>query len=68
MQVFLGDRVTVVRGLTYITGAVSGVVLDKSKQLERVYLEHIDSPIWMYDGWRFIEENEWEEEEENGMD
>lgn len=66
MQVFLGDRVTVVRGLTYITGAVSGVVLDKSKQLERVYLEHIDSPIWMYDGWRFIEENEWEEEEENG--
>ena len=63
MQVFLGDRVTVVRGLTYITGAVSGVVLDKSKQLERVYLEHIDSPIWMYDGWRFIEENEWEEEE-----
>ena len=66
MQVFLGDRVTVVRGLTYITGAVSGVVLDKSKQLERVYLEHIDSPIWMYEGWRFIEETEWEEEEENG--
>jgi hypothetical protein len=63
MQVFLGDRVTVVRGLTYITGAVSGVVLDKSKQLERVYLEHIDSPIWMYEGWRFIEETEWEEEE-----
>lgn len=66
MQVFLGDRVTVVRGLTYITGAVSGVVLDKSKQLERVYLEHIDSPIWMYEGWRFIEETEWEEEEDNG--
>lgn len=66
MQVFLGDRVTVVRGLTYITGAVSGVVLDKSKQLERVYLEHIESPIWMYEGWRFIEETEWEEEEDNG--
>ena len=66
MQVFLGDRVTVVKGLTYITGAVSGVVLDKSKQLERVYLEHIDTPIWMYEGWRFIEETEWEEEEDNG--
>lgn len=66
MQVFLGDRVTVVKGLTYITGAVSGVVLDKSKQLERVYLEHIESPIWMYEGWRFIEETEWEEEEDNG--
>ena len=63
MQVFLGDRVTLVKEDTFITGAVSGIVLDKTKQLERVYIEHIDSPIWMYQGWRFVEEAEWEREE-----
>tara|TARA_R110001606_G_scaffold254740_1_gene402721 strand:+ start:465 stop:659 length:195 start_codon:yes stop_codon:yes gene_type:complete len=63
MQLFLGDRVTLVKEDTFITGAISGIVLDKTKQLERVYIEHIDSPIWMYQGWRFVEDTEWEEEE-----
>jgi|TARA_R110000803_G_scaffold107000_3_gene175137 hypothetical protein len=63
MQLFLGDRVTLVKEDTFITGAISGIVLDKTKQLERVYIEHIDSPVWMYQGWRFVEDTEWEEEE-----
>jgi len=30
MNVFLGDTVTIARDETYVTGAVSGVVLDKT--------------------------------------
>jgi hypothetical protein len=31
MQVFLGDRVTLVKNESYITGAVTGVVLGQNK-------------------------------------
>lgn len=64
MQVFLGDRVTLCRYDTFITGAVSGVVLDNNKQLERVYIEGLSVPFWLADNWRFVEEEQnWEEEE-----
>ena len=64
MQVFLGDRVTLAKDDTWITGAVSGVVLDKNKQLERVYIEELDQPFWMGAGWKFIDDDEFTTNEE----
>ena len=63
MQVFLGDTVTLVRNDTYVTGAVSGVVLDKNKLLERIYIEGLTAPFWMADNWKFLE-TEYEDEQE----
>jgi hypothetical protein len=63
MQVFLGDRVTICRNDTYITGAVSGVVLDNNKQLDRVYIEGLSMPFYLGDNWKFVQDEEWEEEE-----
>jgi len=63
MNVFLGDTVTLVRNETYVTGAVSGVVLDKNKQLERIYIEGLTAPFWLADNWKFLETEEEEEEE-----
>ena len=64
MNVFLGDTVTLVRNETYVTGAVSGVVLDKNKQLERIYIEGLTAPFWLTDNWKFLETEEDKEEEE----
>lgn len=62
MQVFLGDRVTLNRMETYITGPVAGVVLDDRRELERVYIEGIDQAFWMSKNWKFVNDEEWEEE------
>ena len=64
MNVFLGDTVTLVRDETLVTGAVSGVVLDKHKLLERIYIEGLTTPFWMADNWKFIETEHEDEEEE----
>jgi len=65
MQVFLGDTVTLNKGETYITGPVSGVVLDDRRELERVYIEGIDQAFYMSRHWKFVEEEneeEWDED------
>lgn len=64
MQVFLGDTVTLIKNDTWITGQVRGIVLDEHKQVERVYMSDIEGSFWMKDGWKFTEETEYEEEEE----
>lgn len=64
MHVFLGDEVTLMKGDTWVTGKISGVVLDDKKELERVYLHDIGYTFWMHEGWKFVEEEEWNEEEE----
>lgn len=69
MNLLLGDEVTVQReignDLTYVTGRVSGVVLNDHGELRYFYLKGIDSAFYMNDGWKFQEE--WEEgEEDNG--
>ena len=59
MQLFLGDEVTLIKELdpipTYITGQVSGIVLDKHRDVERLYIAGIDSAFWMYEGWKFVD-------------
>jgi len=64
MNVFLGDTVTIARDETYVTGAVSGVVLDKNKLLERIYIEGLTAPFWMADNWKFLDNEEENEDEE----
>ena len=61
MQVFLGDRVTLIKKDTWITGQVSGVVLDDTKEIHRVYIHNIDMAFYVSDGWRFQDEDsaEW---------
>lgn len=65
MQLFLGDEVTLNKDSTFITGPVSGVVLDDRRELERVYIEGIDQAFWMSRNWKFVEDQEEEWTEEN---
>ena len=66
MQVFLGDNITLVCEQegepTFVTGQVSGIVLDKHKKIERVYIAGIDHAFWMSQGWKFVDEIEEEDE------
>lgn len=59
MSVFLGDVVTIMKednnNPTMVTGQVSGVVLNDTKQLERIYIHGFDSPFYMDRGWLFVE-------------
>ena len=68
MQIFLGDRITIVKGETWITGQISGVTLDDRGELERIKFQHIDSQFWMSQNWKFVDEDstEWEEGEDDG--
>lgn len=64
MNILLGDDVTVQRqigdDLTFVTGRVSGIVLDDRGELRYFYIKGIDSAFWMNEGWKFqdIEEEE----------
>lgn len=62
MQVFLGDIVTITREEAFITGRVNGVKLDKG-QLESVSFECIDIWFYMYQGWKFIDIKEEDEDD-----
>lgn len=62
MQVFLGDVVTLVKGDTWVTGQVAGVVLDDKKEIERIHIHQIPHPFWLYEGWMFVDEEEDENE------
>lgn len=64
MMVLLGDEVTLVKNEAWVTGKVAGIVLDNKKELERIYLHDIDFTFWMSSGWKFVEEEEWEIEED----
>jgi hypothetical protein len=62
MMVMLGDEVTLQKNETWVTGRVSGVILDNHRQLERIYLHEISFAFYMSDNWRFVND----EEEEDG--
>ena len=66
MQIFLGDLVTIMKNDTWVTGTVSGIVLDSRRELERVYIESIDMAFWMADNWKFVEDEEWKEGDDDG--
>lgn len=69
MQVFLGDSITLMNdkvdedNATFVTGQVSGIVLDKNKKVERIYIHNIDHAFWMFEGWKFVEDFEEAEDE-----
>ena len=64
MNILLGDDVTVQRqigdDMTFVTGRVSGLVLNDHGELRYFYIKGIDSAFWMNEGWKFqdIEEEE----------
>lgn len=62
MNLFLGDNITLVLDLepepTFVTGQVSGIVLDRNKKTERVYIAGIDHAFWMSQGWKFVDDEE----------
>lgn len=66
MNVFLGDNITLVweqeGDPTFVTGQVSGIVLDRHKKVERIYIAGIDHAFWMSQGWKFVDEIEEEDE------
>lgn len=74
MQVFLGDEVTVTREiageLTLISGRVAGLVQKDNGDLKYFYIRGIDTALYMSDGWRFDDDEEYtieiEGEEDNG--
>jgi hypothetical protein len=70
MNLFLGDRITVMRNDTWVTAKVRGIILDKHGELERIYFDSLESAFYLADGWKITDESEeWEfvsdEEEEN---
>jgi hypothetical protein len=64
MQVFLGDQVTLVNDKTdeenptFVTGQVSGIVLDANKKVHRIYIHNISDAFYMFEGWKFVEDFE----------
>lgn len=70
MNVLLGDEVTVQRRIgddtTYVTGRISGVVLNDHGELRYFYIKGIDSAFYLNDSWKFQEDwEDLEEEEDN---
>lgn len=69
MNVFLGDIVTIRNEThddeapTFVTGQIKGLVLNESKQVERVYIHNIQAAFVMSAGWKFLDNDE--EVEEN---
>ena len=57
MNILLGDDVTVQRqigdDMTFVTGRVSGLVLNDHGELRYFYIKGIDSAFWMNEGWKF---------------
>lgn len=70
MQVFLGDYITLINGElkdtppTVVSGQIRGIVLDDDKELSFVYIAGVDSPFWITDGWKFVD-NEAEVEQDD---
>jgi hypothetical protein len=63
MQVFLGDAVTLINALmddqpTYVTGQVRGIVLNDSKQVERIYIHGLTEGLLLVDGWKFVDDED----------
>ena len=68
-SIFLGDTVTLLKevgdDMTYITGKVTGIVTnDETGRIKYVTVKGIEQPIWLSDGWKFVEETEYEEDED----
>jgi hypothetical protein len=64
MQLFLGDRVTIMKDETLIEGQTRGIILDANGKIERIYIQAIEGSFFMRDGWKFLEEDEEEELED----
>lgn len=68
-SIFLGDTVTMLKevgdDVTYVTGKVMGIVMhDETGRIKYVTVKGIEQPIWLSDGWKFVEETEYEEDED----
>ena len=68
MNLLLGDEVTVQREIgtdvTFVTGRVSGVVLNDHGELRYFYIKGIDSAFYLNDNWKFQEDWEVVEDED----
>lgn len=64
MQLFLGDRVTIMKDETIVEGQTRGIILDAHGKVERIYIQGIEGTFFMRDGWKFLEEEEEELEDE----
>jgi hypothetical protein len=47
-----------------VSGRVAGIVLDDYRQLKQIYIHGLDNSLWISDGWKFIEDEEEEEDAE----
>lgn len=69
MQIFLGDEITIIKdgrdNTTIVTGQVAGIVLDDDKEVQSVYIHNLQLPFYMADGWKFVDNDEYEEEEDD---
>jgi hypothetical protein len=70
MFIMLGDEITVGREIsgetTWVTGRVTGIVQNDHGELKYFYVRGIDSAFYMNDGWKFADEIEEGEDEDNG--
>jgi hypothetical protein len=68
MMILLGDMVTVRRehggDVTFVSGRVTGLVQNDSGDLERFHIKGLGNALWVNEGWKFEEVEEYEMEEE----
>ena len=62
MDLGIGSYVTLVKGVTQVTGLIDGLKVN-SEGLERVSLMELDYWFYFDAGWKFVDDSEQEEEE-----
>lgn len=61
MDLSIGSYVTLMKGVTQVTGLVDGIKVNQ-EGLERVSLLELDYWFYMDAGWQFVDESEDEDE------
>ena len=67
-SIFLHDTVTLMRVIgddeTFVTGKVTGLVThDETGSIKYLTIKGIEQPIWMTEGWKFVEDYEGDEDD-----
>lgn len=69
MMLLFGDIVTVQRNvggeLVEITGRIAGMIQNDTGDLERFHIKGLREGLWISDGWKFQDHDEYELEEDD---
>lgn len=61
MEIEIGESISIVCGETIITGRLRGLRLDRGGNIEAIWIDELDIPFHMADGWLVLDPSEDEE-------